>query len=353
MCPAFQPAPPLRFLVIVGVASIMLGAPSLHAKNREVRMLFVGDVLLGASLGPKLKTHGAGYPSQHVRTILSDADLVFGNLECPLTTARESTKGKSQAQLEAKTQFIFKADPILGAKALQLAGFTVMSVANNHSMDYRGIGMMDTIATLDDAGIVPAGGGADWDTAAAPRILTMDDGSTVGVLACSMINPPYTGAGESTPGAYAIGKRWNPFLEEQIELLDQKCDFVVLSVHWGIERNTTHQPYQTKIAHAAIDAGADAVIGHHTHCLQPFEWYDGKLIAYSLGNFIFTGQSKEVSSAILEIHWTPGREDYDAMLHPVLVRSGVPEPTADATIRKSIAQLAPDLTLLKAPVESD
>lgn len=351
----------LRSMTLLSGVMLLLGvAPRpAQAEDRAAVFVFVGDVLLGGRMGPWLKKHGADYPSKNVQSALQGM-LVFGNLECPLTTATEPTPGKSPESIAEKKNFIFRADPALGVLALQSAGFTMMSVANNHAMDYRAVGLMDTVRTLEAGGIKAVGGGKDWDTAAAPRILPIAGfGSTskMGVLACSMVNPPFSGAGDSTPGTYAVPKMLTPFMAEQIRLLDQKCDFVVLSIHWGVESSPAPTEYQRTIARAAIDAGADLIVGHHPHCLQPIEWYQNKLIAYSLGNFIFPGKSKELPSVILKIYWQgegDEREEtrYYPMLIPVLVRDGIPEFTADPAICAQIRALAPDLQMDFMPVQS-
>lgn len=337
-------------LLCLAVTAVGDAAPG-KTTGGPLRLLFGGDVLLGGRMTAQLQRHGAAYPSAQVQPILAEADLIFGNLECPLTRATEVTLGKDPEKLATGLDFVFKADPQLGGAALQAAGFTVMSVANNHAMDYRAAGLLETLKTLEQRNIVAAGGGATWHAAVAPRILTIR-GQRIGVLACSMINPVNSGAGETTPGIYAVGKHWNPFLQEQVETLRRKCDLLIFSIHWGVESTPLTEPYQEAVATAALAAGADLVIGHHPHVLQPFERRGEQLIAYSLGNFIFPGKSPVLPSALLEVSWDPAARTLEPLLYPLVLKDGVPEPTADATIRRTIATLAPGLPLAPVPVQS-
>lgn len=311
------------------------------ATDRPIRLLFTGDNLLGGRMDSYLRTEGPAYPYALVQPILAGADLTFGNLECPLTTAAIPTTGKTPENLALRKDFIFRADPVLGGTALSLAGFDVVSLANNHAMDYQAAGMLETLETLEGRGIIAAGGGRNWDYASCPRIVTVQ-GIRVAILACSMINPIGSPALIDQAGSYAVPKMWTPFLQEQVEALNRKADIVVLTVHWGTEATPVPEKYQVKVAQAAIDSGADLVIGHHPHVLQPVKLHGKGAIAYSLGNFCFTGKAKSIPSAILEATVTAdGLEGIK--LYPVLVENGRPRWTKDRWTLSVLDQLAPGI----------
>ncbi|MFC4855912.1 CapA family protein [Actinophytocola glycyrrhizae] len=234
-----------------------------------------------------------------VREELRGGDIVFGQLEMNLT--RRGTR-MPQARHTARC------DPRAAAD-LRDAGFTVLSWAGNHCMDWGPEGFHDTIDALTDAGITVAGVGADLTAARAPRLVE-HDGTTVAFLAyCSILPAGYWATG-NRPGCAPLRAHTH---YEQIEpdqpgtparvhtyahredlaaLLDdvrrarELADVVVLSMHWGVHFvPAVLADYQREVAHAAVDAGADLVLGHHAHILKGVEVYRGKAIFYSLGNF--------------------------------------------------------------------
>ena len=328
-------------LILALLVLLCCPPPAAADQPRPIRLLFTGDNLLGGRMDTLLRTHGPAYPYAHVAPLLAGADFAFGNLECPLTTALVPTAGKSVESLEAKREFLFKADPVLGGQALAMAGFDLVSVANNHAMDYQAVGMEETLRTLDRLQIRAAGGGYTWNQATSPRIVTLQ-GIRIGVLACSMVNPIGSAALPDRAGMYTAPKCWTPFLKSQVEALDRKTGLVVFTVHWGTEATPVPEPYQVKIAEAAIEAGADLVIGHHPHVLQPVRRHRGGVIAYSLGNFCFTGKAHKLPSAMLEA--TVDESGLrDIRLYPILVEHGRPRWTGDHGTVTLLDRLAPGI----------
>jgi len=137
---------------------------------RTTVLLFTGDNLPAARMAREIDAHGVDYPYQHVAELLNSGDLCFGNLECPITSHDRKTPGKSWESIKAGRNFIFKADPAYSAALLKAAGFDVLSLANNHAMDYCAAGLEDTLCELDGAGLVAVGAGLERQTAAAPAI---------------------------------------------------------------------------------------------------------------------------------------------------------------------------------------
>ena len=197
-----------------------------------------------------------GYFLQNVKDIFASDDLTIVNLEGPLTTSEE----------RADKQFSFKGDPSY-TEILTNGSVEACNLANNHSKDYGIQGYEDTIANVEAAGIKTFGyeRTAIWET----------NGVKVGLA-----------------GVYELaeGMDCQDDMTATIQSLkDAGADLVIVSFHWGVEKENYPDETQQTLAHAAIDQGADLVLGHHPHVLQGIEKYQGKYIVYSLGNFCFGG----------------------------------------------------------------
>ena len=207
-----------------------------------------------------------------MRDLLQNADLAIANFENPAPDSfRYHTSGT-----------VFSADPKL-IKGLANAGLDWVSLANNHIGDAGRNGILQTIANLADYGIKSGGAGKDAKTARRPTILDAD-GTKVGIIAYDTIAPGYR-AGTTKPGSAS-------FTVENVKsdvkkARDAGAQVVIVFPHWGTEYDPTPFAGQQNLAHAAIDAGADLVIGNHAHWAGAVEVYDGKPIWYALGNFVF------------------------------------------------------------------
>lgn len=293
----------------------------------EVTLCFTGDNLLGARMPRLVEQHGEAWPYGAVEAVLSAADLAFGNLECPITDHGVRTPGKSWESIQQGRNFIFKAPPESSPRILGAAGFDVLSLANNHIMDYNAAGLLDTLAELEVVGIAGVGAGATRQQAFEARVIRRS-GLRIGFLARSVIVPAASRAGDEDAGLAWHGGQYAEELGAAIRELHRRTDVVVVSFHWGIEGQRRHAAYQQQIARRCIDDGALLVIGHHPHCLQGFEFYNGGLIAYSLGNFLFTGKSPVIESGILRV--AVGRSGIrEVEFLPCWVRGGRPEPAPD------------------------
>ncbi|MBN2053988.1 CapA family protein [bacterium] len=269
---------------------------------------FTGDVMLTNHVDYYLNRFGDDYPFQALRPWLDDSDLTIGNLESPVTARGEPFPDK---------RFTFRTKP--GAvRSLLACPFQVCTLANNHMGDYGPTGVLDTLQHLDDAGILHAGAGRDLTEARRPALVDLTPAGSspatrekpagavrIAVLAYSKTFPFEFFARDNKPGT-ADGD--DAYLPADIAAARAAADLVVICVHWGAELMTTPKDYQTSFAHLAIDLGADLVIGNHPHVLQPLECYKGKLIAYSLGNFVFGSYSrKAVESILLRVMVRGGR----------------------------------------------
>jgi poly-gamma-glutamate synthesis protein (capsule biosynthesis protein) len=237
----------------------------------------VGDVSLARQVNDWMAQNGAGYPYELITPLL-DGDIVFANLEGALTD-RGDPWPKS---------FNFRTPPQY-APGLAAAGFDIVALANNHAMDYGVVGLQDTMAALDAAGVRHAGAG-DVQEAWAPQTLEAN-GLQVAFIACAL--SPTEGSGFSidmwaigvvTPGMAVCTP---DLITQAVDSAEPANDFVVVSVHAGDEYVNAPNGTQQVLAQAALDAGADLVLGHHAHVVQPVEQRGGQLIAWGLGNFIF------------------------------------------------------------------
>ena len=227
-----------------------------------------GDVTIGGDTRKKTTSifdkqlanepSGLSFPLENVRPIFAADDLTIVNFEGTLTDTKSATKNT----------YSFAAPPEY-VQALSANAVEAVSLENNHIMDHGEQGYADTCQTLADAGILYSGH-------LGSSVLTTDTGVKIGMLSYQTFNGNY-------PKIYAA-------LEGDIAALrEQGCQLVIVSYHWGEEKDYIPNERQVPLGRATIDAGADLVLGHHSHRMNPIEVYNGKYICYSLGNFSFAG----------------------------------------------------------------
>ncbi len=279
----------LVFLCIIGTGCRNTAGPSDAAHSDEkptVTLAAVGDVLLARYVGKEIENHGPDYPFEHITGIISSADIAFFNLECTL-----STRGVPQ-----RHRYLFRADPRL-AENLQKAGFDVACLANNHTLDYGRDAMLDTIEAVEKAGMVAIGAGRDREDALRVRVVEKNR-LKVGFIGYSDI--PSCGVVRLNDKPTIAGINLDE-LPEQIRSAKAECDVLVVSFHWGIEYMKRPTERQQEIAKLAIDNGADLILGHHPHVLQPVDTYKNKPIIYSMGGFIWDPILKDTDKSAIYI----------------------------------------------------
>ena len=255
----------------------------------------VGDIMLDGTARPVMAEQGYDYPFVKMLPYFSGAQIIFGNVEGPLTNLGTPEQDKT---------YVFRSPPAKVSAALRAAGFNVVSLANNHTLDYGADGLIQTIETLDAAGIQHTGAGADLMAARQPALIQAG-GQKVAILAYSMTLPENFFAG---PGKAGTAFGHEAHVRADIMAARERADIVLVSFHWGQEGKTTLRDYQTRLGHIAIDAGASAVIGHHPHILQGIEQYKDGLILYSLGNFTFGSYSmRSARSAVAQLRFRNAR----------------------------------------------
>lgn len=239
-----------------------------------------GDVMLGRSLADGIAANDPTWPFEQILDILRGADIAFVDLEAPLTDRGEP----------ADKDFVFRGPPS-AAQGLADAGIDIVTMANNHVFDYGLTGLQDTWATLAGAGVKQTGSGQNETEARSPVILTMN-GLRIAFL--GYVNTPPdsvsgfvvedTKATATTPGVAWLSPE---VIAEDVARAKKQADLVVVAFQAGVEYTEAPIDLQIDSAHAAIDAGASVVFGHHPHVLQGIETYNGGVIIYSLGNLVF------------------------------------------------------------------
>lgn len=250
-------------------------APLMATPDDSVVALgFVGDIMLDRGIRRVVEKRNASYNFlfERIAPSLQLFDVLFGNIEGAI-----SDRGTRVGSI-----YSFRMNPhVVGA--LKKAGFDVFSVANNHSGDWGLRAMIDTWQHIRDAGMVSVGGGMTRYEAYAPAFIDVK-GVRVGYVAFSQFGKGYMAAGTSTPGIAIISER---AVIDGVRAAKEGADIVVVSFHFGDEYEPTQNAYQERMATLAIDTGAHVVVGHHPHVAQPLVFYNGGVIAYSLGNFVF------------------------------------------------------------------
>ena len=272
----------------------------------EISIALAGDLVVRA---PLADLHGTRSPRYaEVLELLRAADLRVANLETPL-----STRG---SRLPKYSNII--ADPAL-AGVVRAMGFELVSLANNHMMDYGEVALRDTLEHLERAGLGYAGAGENLVAALAPSRQEVR-GRLVSLVSVASTLAPGSAATEDRPGIAPIHVRYSfavdsnlmdeqpgtaPLVETQADEVDTErvlavisqerraCDIVLVAVHWGVPPHWLPPyadelaTYQVPLGHRFVDAGATVVIGHHAHALHGVEVYRGRPILYSIGNFFF------------------------------------------------------------------
>lgn len=329
-----------------------------------VRLAACGDIVIVRAL------------SAEPLRALGEADLAFGNLEIAFG-ARGPARDKSYA---------LRADPAL-AEQLAAAGFGLVSIANNHAMDFGPEGLIDCIDALDRVGVKHVGGGADLVAAMRPRLADVR-GVRIAFVAFSALLPAGSAAGERRPGvaplrvatAYELpgDLQGEPGLPPVIrtapspEDLQRLCatvreargeaDIVIVLPHWGVARQRQLCDYQPLVGRALIEAGADAVIGSHSHLLEGCEIYEGKPIFYSLSQVYLAldhpvAATMSTETAVIVLNIEGNKRVSGVTIIPVCLReagasaAGEPAPAAGARaqdILDRIAGLSPGVRFERA-----
>ena len=288
------------------------------ARSNVATVSFVGDLALALQVGQHLDARAAGkdvpvgidaaYPFGHLGSRLRDADLLVGNLECVMSQRGEVDTNHNPFRCTLQA-----------GEVLRAAGFDLVSVANNHAMDYGKRAFDDMLRNLDAAGLPHFGRETFTQKPQAPVVHTVGD-TKVGLLAYYW--PPRP-----------------PFRD--VLAASELVDVLFVFLHWGQEDDPEPMQLQRALSRQLIDSGVDVVVGTHAHVLQPVAWHRGKLIAYGLGNFVFSGMmDSELHQvgALLEVDVSGGEVVAQRLIRIRLDHDGAPRWLDDPT---KVADLVP------------
>ena len=276
----------------------------------------VGDINLGDGPRAVMRLRGVRYPWRNVAPTLRRADVAFGNLECAV-----SRRGRPVPKL-----YNFRGRPAALRAAARYAGLDVANLANNHAGDYGRGALLDTLRHARRFGITPVGAGRDLAAARRSRIVSRL-GLRIGFVGFSDILPLSFAATPTRPGTAFASPR---AIRRGVRRARDRADVVVATFHWGVERASYPTARQRLFARIALRAGAAAVIGAHPHVLQPRRRTGRRLVAYSLGNFIWSaGSTATARTGILRLHLSGRGVERSRLLRarivaaqPRLVRTG-------------------------------
>jgi hypothetical protein len=297
----------------------------------SVTIVAGGDILLDRGVRTRLTENtDPGALLQPIAAILREADLAMANLECALVDS-----GTPIYKVH-----MFRGDPSM-ASVLAGAGLDILSLANNHAYDYGRAALLETQAHLVRAGIRSVGAGPDATASFEPVFLEVNS-MRLAVLGYVDLVLEGLPPEQDAPGP-AHGDRAR--LIAAVRAAAQEADFVIVQIHWGSEYAVYPSEDQRQLARALVAAGADLILGHHPHVIQPVQWVDNALVFYSLGNLIFDGGRPGSDEAILA-------RVVLSLDDPVgSARTDMPDPDARVTAVEVLPLWIDDCRPLPAPAE--
>lgn len=283
---------------------------------RPASLLFAGDLIFSNYVQRRFTKGDMPQLLVGVQPILRGADITVVNLEGCL-----STRGQA-----ANKEYTFRAPPYW-APVLRKSGIRICTLANNHAMDYGAPALIDTLRYLREAGIHPLGAGRNWAEATSPLLIGAQ-GTLFALFAFTDVVPRGFMALEDRPGVSALrdfgALRWREAVQKKMQLLASSGTIRIAVVHWGEEGKFEPSKKQRQRARELIDLGFDAVIGHHPHVIQGIEVRNGKLVAYSLGNFVHTPRSVWGRRSVLLLLYAQPGGLLGGQLIPIGIDGGAP-----------------------------
>lgn len=244
--------------------------------TNKVSIALLGDVMLDRSVGKHFFDQPDDFKLEPVAKILRQYDIVLANLENPV-----GTRGNPHPKQDPNVAFRCHPETL---NVLKNIGVNVVTLANNHMLDYGDQTLVDTLRHVDDAGLKRLGAGENYQQANEPLVITVNNIKLAIIGSVFLYSASTERAKHNSPGVADF--RINKILAQIRKLTKEGCR-VIVTLHWGMEYSFYPLPYQVKQAHAMIDAGARLILGHGPHYPQGIETYKGVDIVYSVGNFIF------------------------------------------------------------------
>lgn len=280
-----------------GLSSLVFEARFRELKkteNSRIIVYAVGDIMLDRGVEYMIRTQGKGdfrFPFLKITQDLEKADILFGNLEGPI----------AESGVRVGSIYSFRSDPKV-IEGLKYAGFNMLSLANNHMLDYGRTALKETVQNLKDNQIDYVGAGLSEAEAFSLKIKEIKN-VKIGFLAYTDLGFQSWRAKENEAGIAWIKEDDIDKIKQDIEEQKRKVDILIVSLHSGEEYQTDPSAFQEKFARASIEAGADVILGHHPHVVQKTERYKNGWVIYSLGNFVFDQffSPETMKGALLEI----------------------------------------------------
>lgn len=303
------------FTFFVSVTVVFMSFLGCKQRDSTLKICFVGDLLLDRGVRKQIEIKGVAALFKNVKNDFLKADAVVANLECPVT--------KFPTPINKK--YIFRAEPEW-LKEVKESGITHLVMANNHTCDQGRKGIKETQEHLLENNLIPVGYGTNQGNACQPVIIEKE-GIQVALFSSVLItleNWAYL------PDSLGICQATVEDLKKEIQefkLTNKDCRVVVV-LHWGAEFQETPLLGQRQQAEELIDAGADAIIGHHPHVVQPKSIYKGKPIFYSLGNFVFD-QDYEAATKALMVDLIFSNKGDSFSIQPLVIKNCIPFPVVN------------------------
>lgn len=282
--------------------------PPVVQEDPEIKLVFSGDTMFDWALRPVVAQKGADFPFQYVKPQIESADYAFVNLETAFTTRSKQAPGQ---------KFWIKSDPAT-ITAIKNTGFDIVSLGNNHSLDYGREGLLDSIVNTEGAGLQYIGVGRNAAEAYAAKEVTIK-GKKIKFLSFVRFMPCADWTATNTTPGVAGGYDLN-VVTKTIQEQKGDADYLVVYMHWGVEQTNTPAAYQKEYVTKMTEAGANAIVGSHPHWLQGFEYYNGVPVAYSLGNFLFPDYVKGHSAETGVLTLTLKGKDIQMSFSPYVIR---------------------------------
>jgi len=305
--------------------SSALPAKAVSKKHKPITVTVTGDILLDKSVGENIKKYGVDYPFKSVSPILKKSDLTAGNLETAVTV-----RGTDQPK-----QFTFRSKPET-LKGVFNAGYDMVSLANNHTLDYGQQGLTDTIANLKKYKIGYSGAGKN-EKEAYQAYQKVVNGKKIAIIGISRVLPDTSWMATTSKPGLASGYSTEPMMK-YVKKAVKSSDYTIVMIHWNKESKDYPEPYAREMAKKFIDAGVDAVVGSHSHTLMGIDYYKNAPIFYSIGNFVFTSSSAK-SSETMMASLTFDNNKIGIKIIPAKIVSGQPKLMKDAYNQKLIKKL--------------
>lgn len=302
----------------------------------QIEIAAVGDIMLGRKIGRLMAERGLDYPFDATRSLIQGAGIAFGNLECSLSSKGSPIPGKG----------IWLRGSPSSIRPLSRSGFDVLSLANNHILDYDTPALMETLDVLDEAGILAVGAGRDIYEARLPAWVEVEGFvfAFLGYTRYSDIywDPSYKRTFEAAANKPGVAPLKEEMMVEDVSSVRDEADVVVVSLHWGEEGENVPRKEQRDLAMELTEAGADLILGHHPHVVQGVERTGDGAVVYSMGNFVYDQRrEKQVESMMARATFVSGESGGGVFerleILPLKITEGQPHPVEGSDLSRLLA----------------